>query len=185
MNTEVPKSPLPSKSWEIFSFARRVLGESGLYKVFHIEKTQIYRWARSPEIEESRRNPIDRVSKLLTEISICGGDEGREVALIALNLMSKDCGFKVVNTDPVKPTTDSPRAEFLELHNRLHELQAVAQNQDNPLVVEAYADKVKDSLSGFLVRYTVDFQEQGGKVRFSVKSNTARSFWANFWPFGR
>ncbi|OEU70179.1 MAG: hypothetical protein BA863_01035 [Desulfovibrio sp. S3730MH75] len=177
---------LPSRSWEIFKYARDLLSTTGLYRIFHVEHAQLYRYAKNPAVfEDARRNPLDQVAQLLKELSEMGGEEGRDVAKIALNLIAQDCGLKVVDIEPAKPVTGSPRAEFLALHNRLHELQAVAQNQDNPLVVEAYADKVKDSLSGFLVRYTVDFQEQGGKVRFSVKPNTARSFWSNFWPFGR
>lgn len=179
MNNEFPREPLPSKSWEIFAYARRILGESGLRRVFRVEKTQIYRWGRSPEIEESRRNPVDRVSMLLSELTDCGGAEGREVARIALKLMGHNCGFKVVDVEQPEPATDSPRAEFLELFNRLHELQAGAQNHEDPLVVEAYADKVANTLSAFLVRYMADYQKRGGNVRFS-RAKKQRSVWQRF-----
>ncbi len=178
MNRQIP--PLPSKSWEIFAFARQILGESGMYRIFHIERTQMYRWGRSPEVEESRRNPIDRVSRLLTEMSECGGAEGRHVAKIALNLMSRECGFRVVDTEQPEPVTDEPRAEFLDLYNRLHELQTSAQRHDDPLVVEMHADTVAKSLSAFLMSYTADHQTRDGDVRFALSESKTPSLWQRF-----
>lgn len=187
MNQEVPNNPLPCKSWEIFAYARRILGESGLYKVFHIEKTQIYRWARSPEVEESRRNPIDRVSNLLAEISVYGGDEGREVAKIALSIMAQDCGCKIVDVYPVQPSTDNPRSEFMQIFTALNDLQKAAERHDDPFVVQSYESRAHDALDGFMVRYTSDFREQGGKVRFSKSQDRFElSKWRRFklWLLG-
>lgn len=164
---------LPSKSWEIFTFARGLLSVPGMNRIFNVEHAQIYRWGKDPSIyDDARRNPIDTVSAMLSAISEAGEEEGRQLARIALNIMGSNCGFKVVDIEQSEPATDSPRAEFLELFNRLHELQAAAQNHEDPLVVEAYADKVANTLSAFLVRYMADYQKRGGNVRFSRTKKT-------------
>ncbi|WP_027178761.1 phage regulatory CII family protein [Maridesulfovibrio bastinii] len=169
-NSVAPKSDpsLPSKSWEIFAFARGLLSTSSLCRIFNVEHAQICRWAKAPAVfDDSSRNPVDTVTTMLREIAEAGEKEGREVVRIALNSIGKECGFKVANLSATEPTAEDLRADFLEIFNRLHELQASAHKHESPLVVEAYADKAAEALSAFVLRYAVDYQDMGGRVMFS------------------
>lgn len=167
MNNQVSDESLPSKSWEIVAFARLLVGGVGLQKIFKVKHAQVHRYAKDPDIfEDACQNPIDSTQNLLSQIVEVGGEEGQEVARIAMNLIGQKCGYKAIPIDPVEPTTDSPRAEYLELYNRLHELQTAAKENESPVVIEAYADKAKDALTGFVKHYTREFVKNNGYVMF-------------------
>ncbi|MBI9113290.1 hypothetical protein [Maridesulfovibrio ferrireducens] len=187
MNNGLPEDGLPSRSWEIMAYAIDLFEVPRLSKFTGLKPAQIYRFAKNPDIyEDACRNHIDRAQILIRKIVEEGGEEGRQIARIALNLIAKDCGFKVVNTKPAIPATNSSCSEFLELFSRLNDLQMSAKKQDNPLVVGAYTDAASDALAAFLVRYTTDYQEQGGIVKFcktKPPKASLRSFWAKIRNF--
>ncbi|MBI9113256.1 hypothetical protein [Maridesulfovibrio ferrireducens] len=177
---------LPSKSWEIFTYARNLLSITGLYRIFHVEKVQIYRYSKDPAIyEDASRNPIDQVSHMLREVAEAGEVEGRTVAKITLNLMAKDIGLKVVDIKNGVPVHESLHAEFLEIYTALSALQQAAHRQEHPLVIVEYLGDVKKGLVSFLAHYEKEYIEKDGIIRFSIGSAPKPSFWRKLWPFGR
>ncbi|WP_319764468.1 hypothetical protein [Maridesulfovibrio sp.] len=168
------------ESWEIMDEAKSVLKDRALSKAIGLSIPQTNKYCANPECtEDTHPNPLDRTSGMIVKLCESGGAKGREVAKLALNYLACDCGFKVVDANRPKPVTDEPRAEFLEIFNRVNELQTSAQNHEDPLIVDSYASKVKDTTDAFIVRYMADYRERDGRVRFSKKTEPL-SAWQRF-----
>ena len=77
------------QSWQVFSYARKILSPGFLQGLYRRSVPLIYSWAASPLNERHDRNPIDRITAMLAELDMRGrGDVSRA----AIDIMAKPLG---------------------------------------------------------------------------------------------
>ena len=94
--------------------ARNALEVSGLHAIFGVERSQVSRWTKNPEIyDDAQRNPIDKVKTLFSRMVDAG--ESAAVAAMVVDL-SEPLGCHVEMQSPAVPEHESVQDELLDIH---------------------------------------------------------------------
>lgn len=104
---------IPATSWEMIGLARDVLGVEGLNRIFKVERSQISRWSKNPDIfDDAMRNPLDKVESLLAALF----DSGEESAALAcIRSMAARIGKRIEFVDTPCPQHKTVEAELLDV----------------------------------------------------------------------
>jgi len=81
----------PTQSWQFFEAARKQLGGPALQACFgNVSATQLYRWARNPELEtDTQPGPLLNLSKLFGMLVAVGRSD---LAEAGLRILCERCG---------------------------------------------------------------------------------------------
>lgn len=100
------------QSWQVYQYARKVLPKGFLERIYSRSPRLIYMWGSSPtHTDSNERNPIDRLSTMLSELDRLGY---QDVARAAVDLIAEPIGgrfepFPEVESD--KGTVDGEAAD--------------------------------------------------------------------------
>lgn len=158
------RASLNMESWQIFHYARTVLPKGilqNLYsrevnKVFSKEEgnkdnqknqpsknRSIYYWSANPAISENRRNPIDRLQLLFSELAAAGYGH---VVRAALDLLAAPVNYRCVPIETAKSdkgTVDGELTDILQALSNFAEkaralkLDGVNDEDEREQVIEA------------------------------------------------
>ncbi|MFC1885244.1 hypothetical protein ACFL2O_10790 [Thermodesulfobacteriota bacterium] len=77
------------ESWQIYSYAIKLLGPAFLQKIYRRSTPLIYTWGAGPFNEKRQKNPIDRITMMLTEFHCIGRDD---IARAAIDIQAYPLG---------------------------------------------------------------------------------------------
>jgi len=102
------------KSWQVFHYARKVLSNEIMMRIFSRSYPLITRWASDPRYcENHTRNPIDRITIMLTELDRVGyGEVARAGIDIQANPLGGQFAFRSRATSD-KGTVDGESADAI------------------------------------------------------------------------
>ena len=151
------------KSWQIFQEARRFL-KTEMCSIYGNRSSRLIDyWAQNPTLSaDVKRNPIDRLETLLSELD----DRGyREVAKSALRILAGAINCRVVDRTEVVPDKDTIWEEIVDDLPCLVAYQKALQGTDLEEV-----DRAKADLDRELAENRVKFLEVNGLDRVSRTS---------------
>ena len=113
-------SEVPLSSWQFFHAAHKNLGIKFLTLLYRRGQRQIYRWAADPAVcGEKERNPIDRLSILLSSLCEIGKED---IARAGVQILAEVVGCEIRCVEFPEPDQETIEGECLDDYPALMEL---------------------------------------------------------------
>lgn len=137
-------------SSDIMFHIREQLGTVELQKIFSRGQTQLNRYCMPSHLEDSQRNPLDRINILIKKLEEKGEEE---LALATANFILEPLSVRAAPVSFPTPDKNTVEEECLDDFPELTQLDALIAMQQHPREVIRQAEKVKEEIDETIVSY--------------------------------
>lgn len=101
------------KSWEVYDRARKVLHKEKMLEIYGNRSSRMINyWAQDPKCcADPKRNPIDRLEKMVQELAKV---DGKDVAIAVVRRLAGSIGLTIVSRKEAVPDKDTLQEEIID-----------------------------------------------------------------------